>query len=67
MPVMNGYDATRAIRRLPREDASAIPIVAMTADAFAEDVQKAADAGMDAHVSKPVDFEQLYLLLQKLI
>ena len=39
----------------------------MTADAFAEDVQKAADAGMDAHVSKPVDFEQLYLLLQKLI
>ena len=67
MPVMNGHEATRAIRSLTREDASAIPIIAMTADAFAEDVQKAAEAGMDAHVAKPVDFEQLYLLLQKLI
>ncbi|MEY8280165.1 ATP-binding protein [Oscillospiraceae bacterium 52-8] len=67
MPVMDGYDATREIRALSRPDAKAIPIVAMTADAFAEDVQKAADAGMDGHVSKPVDFEQLYEILRELL
>ena len=67
MPVMNGYDAARKIRGLSRPDAGAIPIVAMTADAFAEDVQRALDAGMDAHLSKPIDFEQLYAALQNFL
>jgi len=55
MPVMNGYEASRAIRSLKREDAKLIPIIAMTANAFAEDVKDAMDAGMDAHIAKPVD------------
>ena len=59
MPVMNGYDATRAIRALDREDAREIPIIAMTANAFAEDVKNALDAGMNAHVAKPIDMELL--------
>lgn len=59
MPVMNGYDATRAIRALDREDAKEIPIIAMTANAFAEDVKNALDAGMNAHVAKPIDMELL--------
>lgn len=66
MPVMDGYVATREIRGLSREDARSVPIIAMTADAFAEDVQKAIDAGMNAHVAKPVDFRQLYMLLMEL-
>lgn len=67
MPVLDGYAATQRIRGLARADSRQIPIIAMTADAFAEDIQRAKEAGMDAHVAKPVDFEQLYLLLQKLI
>ena len=63
MPVMNGHEATRAIRALPREDARRIPIIAMTANAFAEDEKAALDAGMDAHVAKPLDIA----LLKKLI
>ena len=59
MPVMNGYEATRRIRALEREDAASIPIIAMTANAFAEDVKEAMNAGMNAHVSKPVDMEVL--------
>ncbi|MCI8597082.1 MAG: response regulator [Lachnospiraceae bacterium] len=59
MPVMNGYEATRHIRALNREDAASIPIIAMTANAFAEDVKDAINAGMNAHVSKPVDMEIL--------
>lgn len=59
MPVMNGYDATRAIRAHSRPDAASIPIVAMTADAFSEDVRHALDAGMNAHIAKPVDIEKL--------
>lgn len=59
MPGMNGYDATRAIRSMEREDAAAIPIIAMTANAFAEDIQAAAAAGMNAHVAKPVDMAVL--------
>ena len=55
MPRMNGYEAARAIRKMEREDALAIPIIAMTANAFAEDVQEAMDAGMNAHVAKPID------------
>lgn len=59
MPVMNGYEATRAIRRCGHPNAKTIPIIAMTANAFSEDVKAALDAGMDAHVSKPIDMEHL--------
>lgn len=59
MPVMNGYEATRAIRGCDHPLAKTIPIVAMTANAFAEDVKNALDAGMNAHVAKPVDLEEL--------
>ena len=59
MPVMNGYETTRAIRALDRKDAGTIPIIAMTANAFAEDVKDAMDAGMNAHVSKPINMELL--------
>ncbi len=59
MPVMNGYDATRAIRSLERKDAITIPIIAMTANAFAEDEKEALDAGMNVHLAKPIDVELL--------
>ncbi|MCM1263996.1 MAG: ATP-binding protein [Butyrivibrio sp.] len=59
MPVMNGYDATRAIRSLEREDAGAIPIIAMTANAFTEDVRDALESGMNAHIAKPIDIAVL--------
>ena len=55
MPVMNGYEATRLIRGMNRRDAGSIPIFAMTADAFAEDIAMARQAGMDRHLSKPID------------
>ena len=67
MPVMNGLDATRAIRALPRADARSVPIVAMTANAFAEDVAEALDAGMDRHTAKPVDPQRLYEVLADVI
>lgn len=67
MPVMNGYEAARAIRDLDRPDAESIPIVAMTANAFAEDVQAALDAGMNAHVSKPIDVDVLQKTLVKVV
>lgn len=57
MPVMNGLDATRAIRKLERPDAETIPIIAMTANAFDEDVRKCLDAGMNAHLAKPLDMK----------
>ena len=59
MPVMNGYEATRAIRSLEDRKLASIPILAMTANAFQEDVQNAFDAGMQAHIAKPVDVEDL--------
>ncbi len=59
MPEMNGYEATRVIRKLSRPDAAEIPIIAMTANAFAEDVQASMDAGMTAHVAKPIDVHVL--------
>ena len=65
MPVMNGYEAARAIRALPREDVADLPVIAMTADAFAEDIQKAHDAGMDGHIAKPLDFDLLYTMMAK--
>jgi signal transduction histidine kinase len=60
MPVMDGIQATGAIRSLDRPDAKTIPIIAMTADAFAEDVQRCSDAGMNGHIAKPIDPEALY-------
>ena len=59
MPRMNGYDATRAIRALPGAYASGIPIIAMTANAFDEDKQNAFAAGMNGHLSKPIDVPKL--------
>ena len=59
MPEMDGYEASRRIRMLSREDAHDVPIIALTANAFTEDARKAADAGMDAHMTKPFDFEKL--------
>lgn len=59
MPVMNGYEAARNIRFSGRKDLRTIPIIAMTADAFADDIRKAEEAGMDGHISKPVDIEKL--------
>lgn len=67
MPVMNGYDAARTIRKLEREDASGIPIIAMTANAFAEDVEASVAAGMDAHVAKPLDMGLLKTVLENTV
>ena len=67
MPVMNGYEATKMIRSLDREDAKAIPIIAMTANAFTEDRLKAKEAGMDEHIAKPVDVELLVKVIHKLV
>jgi len=57
MPEMDGYESTRAIRALPREDAKTVPIIAMTANAFHEDVARARECGMDDHIAKPLDVE----------
>lgn len=66
MPEMNGYETTKAIRNLPdRPDGKEIPIIAMTANAFAEDVQAALNAGMDDHVAKPVDMSILIAVITK--
>ena len=67
MPVMNGYEATKMIRSLDREDAKKIPIIAMTANAFTEDRIRAKEAGMDEHVAKPVDAELLIKVIHKLV
>ena len=67
MPVMNGYETTKMIRSLDREDAKAIPIIAMTANAFTEDRIRAKEAGMDEHVAKPVDVELLIKVIHKLV
>lgn len=65
MPVMNGYEATREIRKLAHPDAASIPIFAMTANAFAQDVRDALEAGMNAHISKPVEMDLLYSTVSK--
>ena len=67
MPVMNGYEATKRIRSMDREDAKVIPIIAMTANAFAEDRLKAKDAGMDEHIAKPVDVKRLVKVIYELV
>lgn len=65
MPVMTGYEATRAIRALERSDAGEIPIIAMSADAFSDDVERSLECGMNAHVAKPIDMDELTKTLIK--
>lgn len=67
MPVMNGYDAVKNIRALERDDVKTLPIIAMTANAFSEDVHKALKAGMNAHLSKPIEVAKLKRMLGKYI
>lgn len=67
MPVMDGLETSGAIRSLPRADAKTIPIIALTANAFDEDVQRSLQAGMNAHLSKPVEPDQLFNTLEELI
>ncbi len=66
MPVMNGYEATKKIRSLDREDAKVIPIIAMTANAFTEDRLRAKEAGMNEHIAKPVDTKLLLKIIHEL-
>lgn len=67
MPVMNGYEATKAIRALENEDLAKIPILAMTANAFVEDIQAAHDAGMNGHIAKPIDIPSMMQELSSVI
>ena len=67
MPGMNGYEATKMIRSLDREDAKEVPIIAMTANAFTEDRIRAKEAGMDEHITKPVDMKLLVKVIHKLV
>ena len=67
MPIMNGYVATKNIRRLERDDAATVPIIAMTADAFGDDIAKCLSAGMNGHISKPIDTEKMIEVMSNLI
>ncbi|MEG2857762.1 MAG: response regulator, partial [Clostridia bacterium] len=67
MPIMNGYEATVAIRGCGHPQARTVPIIAMTANAFAEDIQKSMDAGMNEHLTKPIEPKQLYAVLAQFI
>ena len=67
MPEMDGLEATRHIRSMDRTDAKSIPIIALTANAFDEDVQRSMQAGLNAHLSKPVEPEALFNTLESLI
>ena len=67
MPIMNGYEATKAIRALPNPKLAHIPIIAMTANAFSEDVQAAKDAGMDSHIAKPLDIQKMIETLTEVL
>ncbi len=67
MPVMNGYEATKAIRSLPNPKLAHIPIIAMTANAFTEDIQAAKDAGMDSHIAKPLDIQKMIETLTEVL
>ena len=67
MPVMNGYDAARAIRKLKNPALANIPIIAMTANAFAEDIQNAKDAGMNSHIAKPIDIPKMIATLTEVL
>ena len=65
MPLMNGYEATRAIRALGRPDLKDLPIIAMTANAFSDDIFKAHESGMNDHISKPVEVQKLLDTMKK--
>ena len=67
MPVMDGYEAARQIRSAPRADAGTVPIIAMTADAFEEDILHSRQAGMDGYVTKPIDPEKLMAAIRERI
>ena len=67
MPVMNGYEATQAIRALQRPDAATIPIFAMTANAFAEDERVALSVGMNAHLTKPLETDSLKRAVERFV
>ena len=67
MPEMDGLEATRVIRAMDREDAAGIPIIVLTTNAFDEDVQRSMQAGLNAHLSKPVEPEELFSTLESLI
>ncbi len=67
MPIMDGYEATRSIRALNRPDAKDIPIIAMTADAFSEDIKRCLESGMNAHTAKPINLDEVLSILKKYI
>ena len=67
MPVLNGYEATKVIRRLPDKNLASIPILAMTANAFEEDKQEAARCGMNGHIAKPIDIKILLKTLREVL
>ena len=67
MPIMNGYEATRTIRNLPRKDVKDLPIIAMTANALEEDREAAIKNGMNAHISKPLDIDVFMKVLRQFI
>ena len=67
MPKMNGYEATKEIRKLPNANAADIPIIAMTANAFEEDKQNALAAGMNGHIAKPIDVDKLIQTLSEIL
>ena len=66
MPVMSGYEATRVIRSLKRPDAKTVPIIALSANAFEEDVALSKDAGMNEHLAKPVDIHKMFQVMSRL-
>ena len=67
MPIMNGYEAAAAIRNLPNKKIAEIPIIAMTANAFSEDVQAALNAGMNGHIAKPLDIPKMMEVLAEIL
>ena len=67
MPIMDGLEATRTIRSMEREDCRTIPIVAMSANAFDDDLKKSVECGMNGHLSKPVEVDKLYRTLGEII
>ncbi|MBQ3336724.1 MAG: response regulator, partial [Selenomonadaceae bacterium] len=67
MPIMNGYDAAKKIRALPDKKIASVPIIAMTANAFSEDVKAALDAGMNGHIAKPIDVPKMMETLAKIL
>ena len=66
MPVMSGYEAARVIRGLNRKDAASVPIIALSANAFEEDIALAKDAGMNEHLAKPVDTREMFRVMNRL-